>query len=122
MNLLTTVRNVFAPAIVAVGADPVKVPDFLGMVKPSSNSEHGDYQANFAMSLAKVLGKKPQELANQVISVLKSDLVESVSVAGPGFINVKLKGEFLANAVRSIAGDSRLSIDTATRPKRFVID
>lgn len=122
MNLLATVRSAFEPALLAVGADPVKVPDYLGMVKPAANPEHGDYQANFAMPLAKVVGKKPHDVADEIIKNVKSAEVESLTKAGPGFINVKLKPAFLASATRGVAGDSRFGIETAARPKRFVID
>ena len=70
MNLLAEVRKAFEPALAAVGADPAKVPEYLDMVKPASNPDHGDYQANFAMPLAKVKGVKPHDLADQLIVVL----------------------------------------------------
>jgi arginyl-tRNA synthetase len=122
MNLLATVRNAFEPALLAVGADPAKMPDYLGMVKPASNPDHADYQANFAMPLAKVQGKKPHDLADEIIKNTKSHAVESLTKAGPGFINVKLKTDFLANALRQTAGDPRLGIESVSTPKRFVID
>jgi arginyl-tRNA synthetase len=122
MNLLATVRRAFEPALAAVGADPAKVPDYLGMVKPASNHEHGDYQANFAMPLAKIKAIKPHDLADQIIRMTPTEAIESLSKAGPGFINVKLKSDFLATAVKQIAGDPRLGIETDANPKRFVID
>jgi arginyl-tRNA synthetase len=122
MNLLAIVRKAFEPALAAVGADPAKAPDYLGMVKPASNPEHGDYQANFAMPLAKVKGIKPHDLADQIIRLTPTETIESLSKAGPGFINVKLKTDFLAKAVRGIAGDPRLGIESDESPKRFVID
>ncbi len=123
MNLLNELRSAFEPALLGIGADPVKVPDYLGMVKASNDTKNGDYQANFAMALAKVLGKKPQELAADIVAMLPTDeLIESVAVAGPGFINVKLKNTWLAEQVSKLAEDSRLGVAKATQPKRFVID
>src|SRR5262245_20499298 len=122
MNLLSTVREAFEPALAAIGADSAKLSDYLGMVKPATNPEHGDYQANFAMPLAKVLGKKPHDLADEIIKNTKSDAVESLTKAGPGFINIKVKADFLSKAVRQIAGDPRLGIESVSTPKRFVID
>src|SRR5689334_13868704 len=99
MNLLSIVRSAFEPVLATVGADPAKVSDYLGMVKPAANAEHGDYQANFAMPLAKVRGVKPHDLADQIIKSTPSEAIESLTKAGPGFINVKLKSDFLAKAV-----------------------
>src|SRR3954468_22146483 len=103
MNLLRELRTLFRPALAGLAPDPAKVGDYLGMVKPAANPDHGDYQANFAMALAKALGKKPPELAKEVVAKLPAnDLIASAAVAGPGFINLKLKDDFLANAVRTM--------------------
>ena len=53
MNLLTHIRSLFAPVLTELAPDKAKVPDYLAAIKPSGNPEHGDYQANFAMALAK---------------------------------------------------------------------
>src|SRR5256885_1057363 len=121
MNLLTQIRSLFEPALKALTPDPVKVPDYLAMVKPAANPAHGDYQANFAMALAKVLGMKPPELAKEIVAKLPAnELIASATVAGPGFINLKLKDEFLAKSVREMAADDRLGIAPVARPKTFV--
>ncbi len=107
----------------ALAPDPAKVPDYLGMVKPSGDPKNGDYQANFAMPLAKVLGKKPLEVAAEVVAKLpKNDLLESATVAGPGFINLKLSDGWIAKQVQSIAADTRLGVAKSPQPKTFVID
>src|SRR5262249_61284331 len=49
-------------------------------------------------------------------------MIETPTVAGPGFINLRLKPEFLAKAVRQIATDPNLGVEPAARPKTFVID
>ncbi len=67
------------------------------MVTPSQDSKRGDYQSNCAMGLAKKLGRKPRELAEQIVAGLKiDDICEPPEIAGPGFINFRLKNEFLA--------------------------
>ncbi len=67
------------------------------LVAPSQDSKRGDYQSNCAMGLAKKLGRKPRELAEQIVAGLKiDDLCEPPDIAGPGFINFRLKNEFLA--------------------------
>ncbi|MBO5834183.1 MAG: arginine--tRNA ligase [Alphaproteobacteria bacterium] len=63
------------------------------------NREFGDFSTNAAMAMAKSTGKNPRELAAEIAPKLAElDFVESTSVAGPGFINIKLKDEFIWNA------------------------
>jgi len=123
MNLLNEVRKIFEPILQSLSPDAAKVPDYLGMVKPSANAEHGDYQANFAMPIAKLLGKKPPELAKQIIDELGTPaMVESFTVAGPGFINIKLATAYLAQQLQQIAPDDRLGIASTKTPRTIVID
>jgi arginyl-tRNA synthetase len=57
-------------------------------VERTRDSRHGDFATNIAMRLAKTVGKSPRELAAQIIEYLPdSEFVESVEIAGPGFIN-----------------------------------
>lgn len=123
MNLLTQLRSLFTPVLADLAPDQAKVPDYLGMIKPATNADHGDYQANFAMALAKALGQKPPELAKAIVAKLPpNDLVETPTVAGPGFINLRLKSDILASAVRTIATDPKLGVAPASPSKTFVID
>jgi arginyl-tRNA synthetase len=119
MSILHDFREFFEPVLLALGTDAAKVPDYLGMIKPAADAKHGDYQANFCMALAKAMGKKPQDLAREVVEMLPTDdLVESASVAGPGFINLKLKDAWLADRVAA----TRSGAIPNTKPKTFVID
>lgn len=60
------------------------------------NREFGDFSTNAAMVMAKTAGKNPRELAADIAPKLAElDFVESTSVAGPGFINIKLKDQFI---------------------------
>jgi arginyl-tRNA synthetase len=123
MNLLQHVRSLFAPVLADVAPDPAKLPDYLAAVKPSNNPDHGDYQANFAMALAKSLGQKPPEVARAIVAKLPpSDVLETPTVAGPGFINLKLKDTWLAAQVRGIATDPKLGVEPVAKSRTFVID
>lgn len=123
MNLLHQIRKLFEPVLAEVAPDKAKLPDYLAAIKPAANPEHGDYQANFAMPLAKHLGQKSAEVAKAIIAKLPAnDLLEEPTVAGPGFINLSLKSAFLATAVRTIAIDPKLGVETVTQPKTIVID
>ena len=72
--------------------------------------------------LAKQLGKKPPELAKEIVEKLPANnVIASATVAGPGFINITLADDWLATQVRGIATDAKLGVGSAT-PRRFVVD
>ncbi|HEY1189535.1 MAG TPA: arginine--tRNA ligase, partial [Gemmata sp.] len=123
MNLLTHLRSLFEPALTGLAPDRTKVPDLLNAIKPAANAEHGDYQANCAMALGKQLSQKPPEVAKAIVAALPAnEMLEPPTIAGPGFINLRLKAEFLAGAVRGLATDPKLGVAPAARSKTFVID
>ena len=123
MNLLDEVRSLFRPALVALSVDPAKIDEFVAMVKPAANPENGDYQANMAMALGKALGQKPVEVANKIVAALPANEVfESLAVAGPGFINIRIKNDWLAVRIQAIAANERLGVPSSPQPKTFVID
>lgn len=123
MNLLDTLKTSFTPVLTQVAPEAEKVPDYLGMIKPAQNSDHGDYQANFAMPLSKPLKRKPPEIASEIVGKLPlGEMLEAPQVAGPGFINLRFKNDWLADRVREMARSERLGIDPAAKAKTFVID
>ena len=91
---------------------------------PAQGAKFGDYQANCAMSLGKRLGKPPREIAAQLVGVLDvSDFCEPAEIAGPGFINLRIKDEWLAAQLASIRSHpERLGVATAEKPRTVVID
>jgi len=93
------------------------------MLAASSNPNFGDFQCNAAMSLGKKLGKPPRAIASTIIENLDiADICETPEIAGPGFINLKLKPAYLEAQVRAIAIDSRLGIEPVKTPQRVAID
>jgi arginyl-tRNA synthetase len=120
MNLQTLVQQAFAEALAGVADDPAK---YAAMTRPTQNADHGDYQNNAAMPLAKLLGRKPPEVGRAVAEKLAGHpLFEKVDVAGPGFVNVRLKTDWLAEQVRAVAADPRLGVAPCATPKTVVID
>lgn len=79
------------------------------------NRDFGDFSTNAAMVGAKNAGKNPRELANEYLPLLKElDFVTDVSVAGPGFINIKIKDDFIlknASAPKQMVAEKPLKID-----------
>lgn len=73
------------------------------VVEQPKDSSHGDFATNAAMVLAKPAKKNPREIALKLQCVLQAvDEVESIDVAGPGFINFKLKAGVFHNQIRNI--------------------
>src|SRR5580700_6127999 len=79
-------------ALIAAGILPAGIDQSHVSVEPPRDPAHGDMATNAAMVLAKDAVKKPRDLAAAIAERLRDDpLVERVDVAGPGFINIKLK-------------------------------
>jgi arginyl-tRNA synthetase len=78
------------------------------VVEPPRDPSHGDMATNAAMVLAKDAKAKPRDLAEAIASRLRADdLIASVDVAGPGFINLTLKAEAWAEALRTVLRDGQ---------------
>lgn len=98
--------------------------DCAAIVKPTTDPKFGDYQANGVMGLAKRLKANPRKLAESVVEQLDlADICEPPEVAGPGFINLRLKAEYITGELLRIAGDpNRLGIEQTAEPKTTVVD
>ncbi len=119
MQILSLLQTRFAAALEGWTENPE---EYAQRVTLARDPQHGDYQANIAMPLAKPLGKKPQVIANELVERLRvDDVCQPPEVAGPGFINLKLKDEYLATHLASMAADPRLGVGLCTQ-KTFVID
>ncbi len=79
------------------------------------NRDFGDFSTNAALVGAKLAHKNPRELANEILPKIKElDFVESADIAGPGFINIKLRDEFIldnASAPQPYKAEHPLVID-----------
>jgi arginyl-tRNA synthetase len=86
--------------------------------------EHGaDYQSNAAMALAKRLGRPAGELAQQLAESLEvADLCEPPTVAMPGFINLRLRTEWMQRHLGGLLADPRLGVSLSANPRRVVVD
>jgi len=99
--------------------------DCRAIVKPATDAKFGDYQANGIMQLAKVLKTNPRALAEKVIAKLDiSDICDNVELAGPGFINLRLKADFIETALLEINSNSadRLGVEKTDKPQTIVVD
>ncbi|MEM9656845.1 MAG: arginine--tRNA ligase [Planctomycetota bacterium] len=124
MNVLAELRRRFAVALAPVVGDAAVASELSLLVLPSQDSKFGDYQANCAMPLAKRLGKPPREVADEIVQNLALDeLCEPPDIAGPGFINLRLKDQRIAEALSAaVEGTERLGVARAAVPRTFVVD
>jgi len=120
MNILAQIKNRFRTTLADIVDDPT---DLLSMIRPAQDPRFGDYQANCAMPLGKRLGKAPRDVANEIVSKIDvDDICHPPEIAGPGFINLRLRDEWLAGELTAALGDGRLGIPTDEHPRTYVID
>ena len=124
MNTLSLLRDRFATAVAAMGVPADEVPGLAEMVLPSQDTKFGDYQANCAMPLGKRLGKPPRDVAAELVARLDvADVCDAPEIAGPGFINLRLKDGWLATQLAAATADTeRLGVAAADPPRTIVID
>lgn len=85
-------------------------------------SQFADYQANAALPLAKRLGRKPREVAGDIVAALQvDDLCAGLEISGPGFINLTLRDEAIADRSNAQSADPRLGLPVLTA-QRIVVD
>ncbi|MCX4026482.1 arginine--tRNA ligase [Endozoicomonas sp. SM1973] len=119
MNIRQYLEAKVREALVAAGA-PTGSP---GVVRPSSRANFGDYQANGVMPVAKKLGMNPREFAELVLAKLDLDeVVDKLEIAGPGFINMFLKPEWMADQLITAQQDERANIQPVSKPQTIVVD
>ncbi len=112
--------HVVCGALAAEGAWPAGFDLSRVVVEPPRDASHGDMATNAAMVLAKEARTKPRDLAEAIAAKLRLDeLIASVEVAGPGFINITLKPQAWADALRTVlregAGYGKSAIGAAEK-------
>ena len=94
-----------------------------GKVGVSNRPDLCEYQCNGAMAGAKAYKKAPFMIADDVVANLADSKVFSMKeMVKPGFINLKVSEEFLADYLKEMEKDEKLGADTAKEPKTIVID
>jgi arginyl-tRNA synthetase len=123
-------RDAFRAALERLAADGVvaieaaEMPGLLEQVRETADPKFGDYSGTMAMALAKRAGKKPRDVAVEIIRRLDvGDLFEPPGEpVGPGFINLRVRDDALARAVATAVRDPRLGVPPVAAPARIVID
>lgn len=120
MNILRLLRIRFSEVL---GDFTDEMQPYLEMIRPAQDARFGDYQANFAMPLAKRQGTSPREVALRVIERMDvTDVCQAPEVAGPGFINLTLLDSWLERQVTAAANDPRLGVPEVEQPRTVVVD
>ena len=119
MNILKLLEDRVIKALIAADA-PEDTP---AMVRPSARANFGDYQCNAVMAAAKKMGMNPRELAQRVIDQLDLEGIASkTEIAGPGFINIHLDNQWLANGVQAAVNDDRCGVQEIDNKQTVVVD
>ena len=134
VNLRSALRQAFRVALEACSRDGVaaiqadELPGLVEQVRETADAKFGDYSGTMAMALAKKAGKKPRDVAVEIIRRLEAapgyaDLFEPPGdPVGPGFINVRVKDEALAAALARAVADDRLGVAAVEKPLTVVVD
>lgn len=92
-------------------------------LRPATRPQFGHYQSNVALRLANTEGKPPREIATQLVAKLEvADLTEPPEIAGPGFINLRLRTDVLAQAVTDQLADPLVGVPQTSQSQIVVID
>ena len=111
----------FAAAMAAVAGQD----DCAAIVRPATDAKFGDYQVNGVMGLGKKLKTNPRKLAEAVVEKVDvGEMCEPPEVAGPGFVNLRLKPDYVAMQLLRINADgsARLGIESADDAQTVVVD
>ncbi|WP_420421864.1 arginine--tRNA ligase [Simkania sp.] len=97
----------------------------LADITPSTQEKFGHYQCNSAMKLGKMLKTNPRNVALQIVEKwegLKDGMIESLEIAGPGFINITLTDTFLSKELTAVIADKRLGVPPLKEKKRIIVE
>jgi arginyl-tRNA synthetase len=120
MSILSELKERFRVALADMSDG---VDELLSMIRRSQDPKFGDYQANVAMTLGKRLGRPPREVAAEVVSRLDvADMCAAPEIAGPGFINLRIRDDWLIERATAARHDPRLGVAPVAAPRKFVVD
>ena len=117
-KLLDLLSEEMGQAFEAAGYDKA-----LGKVGVSNRPDLCEFQCNGAMAGAKQYHKAPIMIANEVAAKLEgSKVFEEAAAVAPGFLNLKLKKEFLRELLEVVAKEPKFGLEAPEKPKKIVID
>ena len=94
-----------------------------GRVSVSNRPDLCQYQCNGALANAKKHKKAPRVIAEEIVNALKeNDIFSKLEIAGPGFINITIKDEFLTEYINKMNKDEKFGVSNSDKPKKIVVD
>ena len=118
MSLRSELSSMVADGFEAIGLDRR-----LGTVVVSQRPELAQFQCNGALAGAKAAGRPPRELAEDIATSLRSHVgIHAADVAGPGFLNLTLTDQFLADSLSAMHGDGLLGVASPDAPHTVIVD
>ncbi|QHV01272.1 arginine--tRNA ligase [Synechocystis sp. CACIAM 05] len=121
VSILTQLNDHFAQALEGQFPSDVTLPTPL--VVPASNPKFGDFQCNIALPLAKQLGQPPRAIAMEIVDKVNlSEICEPLTIAGPGFINIKLLPDYLGEQLIKLQQNQQLGVSLVKGKERIVVD
>ncbi|MCK7642981.1 arginine--tRNA ligase [Corynebacterium antarcticum] len=101
-DLASLIKTTATGVLDGRGLDSSLLPEQVTVERPR-NPEHGDYATNVAMQTAKKVGTNPREFATWLVAALgECDAIAEATVAGPGFINIRLAADAQGKIVEEI--------------------
>jgi arginyl-tRNA synthetase len=120
MSVLPLLKQRFREALAGLVAEPEEL---LNLIRRSQDAKFGDYQANFPMPLGKQLQRPPREVAAEVVARLQvDDFCASAEIAGPGFINLRVRDDWIVARLQAAVRDPRLGVPPAAAARSYVVD
>jgi arginyl-tRNA synthetase len=120
-SILTQLNDHFAQALEGQFPSYITLPTPL--VVPASNPKFGDFQCNIALPLAKQLGQQPRAIAMEIVDKVNlTGICEPLTIAGPGFINLKLLPDYLGEQLIKLQQNQQLGVSLVKGKERIVVD
>lgn len=117
-SIKSKLTEIFSQAFTECGYDGK-----LGVIVESQRPDLGQFQCNGALAAAKSAKKNPREIADSIIEKLEeNEMLEELSIAGPGFINIIVKDDWIAKHLNAITDDPQLGCAKTLQPDTIAID
>ena len=117
-KILTLIEEELVPAFEKAGVEAS-----YAKVTVSNRPDLCEFQCNGAMAAAKKYKKAPIMIAKDVVAALQdSAMFEKAEAVNPGFINLKLAGDYLAGFLNDMQADENLSVEKVKEPRKIIVD
>ena len=129
-NIIDILIARFQESIYSTFPELLPLDEITAELTQSTQEKFGHYQCNTAMKLARILKQNPRKIAKKIVEEVgkesddksKNNIIGKLEIAGPGFINITLKKEFLEERLETVIKDPRLGIALPENPQRIIVE